>query len=138
MSILSGWNRVFAGIALAFAVSLQVLLVYWAFFPVTPLVIEKIEIVGTPKAGEMFTYKMLYRKNVDVPETICKQFVDGFVVALPLSITNMPIGRRESVHSVFLPKIPPGDYYFKLAATYQVNPIKEVTVQAQTSKFRID
>jgi hypothetical protein len=138
MSILNIRQKIFVGLCLAFVIGTQGLFLFWAFWPYQPLVIKSLEIVGTPKPGGEFTYQMEYEKKDALPGIIVKQFVDGFVVALPPISTNLPVGKRTSIHSVYLPKIPPGRYEFVWSCTYQVNPIREVTVTAKTKCFILE
>lgn len=114
----------------------QVLFLYWTLWPYKPLkihYIKPIEIVN----GERFVYEMQYEKFLPLPSVVNMQFVDGVVVSLPPTTSNMPVGKATKQQVVDMPKLRKDTVYFKLYATYKVNPLREITVKHRTEPFEI-
>lgn len=115
----------------------NVLPLYWAFWPFEPLKIYYLEMVEFEN-GSHFIYKMRYDKLMPLPADVSKQFIDGFIITLPSTVANIDIGEKVTTHTVQIPKLPAGKYFFKWSGTYKVNPIREVTVTARTPYFEVD
>jgi hypothetical protein len=129
-------HRIMGYITLTLIVLTQSLILYWAFWPYEPLKIEYIHKVSIEN-GKEFVYKMKYDKKLPLPAEISKQFIDGFIVTFPPTVANIQTGEFTSMHSISIPKLPPGKYHFKWSGTYKVNPIREVTVTARTECFEV-
>jgi hypothetical protein len=129
-------HRVVGYLTVFLIILTQGLLLFWAFWPYEPLKIEYIQPVEFIN-GHKFVYQMKYVKHTDLPADIGKQFVDGIIISLPVVSGNVAKGEGCTIHEIRIPKLPPGNYYFKWAGTYKVNPIREVTVTARTAKFEV-
>jgi hypothetical protein len=129
-------HRIMGYITLVLILLSQTLILYWAFWPYEPLKIEYIHKVSMEN-GKEFVYKMKYNKLMPLPADISKQFIDGFIVTMPATIANIGVGEFVTTHRIDIPKLPPGQYYFKWSGTYKVNPIREVTVTARTACFEV-
>ena len=136
MKIFSPAKQLFGHLIVCSILFMQGLLLFWAFYPYTPIVIDyinPIEIIN----GEKFVYEMKYEKKMPIPATITKQFIDGLTWTLSGWRSNVDIGESLDLHEIKIPKLPPGDYVFRWSGTYKVNPIRDVTVVAETKCFKI-
>ena len=114
---------------------------YWSFYPYNPLVVEEpIEIVTHEvNAGEYVTYRITYCKNMDLPVTISRRFVDGLVFTIPQFTTYLnDTGCRTQDIFIEIPeKLPAGEYNLNTDFIYQVNPIRKIKVNAESEKFTV-
>lgn len=129
-------HRIVGYITVSLIIITQGLLLFWALWPYEPLKIEYIQPVEFVN-GHKFVYQMRYNKTSPLSAEIGKQFVDGIIISLPTVQGNVDVGESCTIHEVRIPKLPPGNYYFKWMGTYKVNPIREVTVTARTAKFEV-
>ena len=136
-TIIKGVQTRASYIAAVIVVGVQVLMLYWAFWPYCPLKVEYIKPLKIVN-GQEFVYEMKYNKKMDLPSTIGRQFVDGISVSLPYIQSNVPVGQLTTKHTLLMPKLQKGIYYFQWYATYKVNPIREVVVRTQTAPFEIE
>ena len=81
----------------------------------------------TVKAGEALQYKVHYYKRLDIPGDLTKQLVgtgtDGEAILIPAEETagHLHIGETKATGFVVIPiYTPPGTYYLKLSATYNL------------------
>jgi len=115
------------------------LLTFWLQYPYEPLVIEKIEIVSTPKIGEEFVYKIYYTKKMNLPAKVIRQLVDDNVTTIPSIDSNVPVTTGDySIGSFIMPKMISDRYKFRWTAIYQVNPLRTISVMAETKCFKLD
>lgn len=81
-----------------------------------------------------------YCKLVDAPTDVIIQFVDGIVFEIgESSRQNAPVGcAKEWFPIVRVPdKLPPGEYYLRGQSTFQVNFLRQRTVEWRTEWFKI-
>lgn len=114
---------------------------FWVLYPYKPLVINKEPMeVLTPKvkAGDNLVYKVEYCKYMSLNTSISKSLVDGIIFQLGSTIGNMSIGCGTNTIYVNMPKeLPVGEYKLKEIWEYQVNPLRKISVTAQTEKFEV-
>jgi hypothetical protein len=130
----------FANLVFASAWVLIIIGAYWSLYPYKP-----IEILDKPmdvpnkivKIGEVLTYHADYCKNMNLPSTVTRSFVDGVKYDLPPVNTDNPTGCHELYPALIVPNIPPGVYHLLINYQYQVNPIRTITVQVVTENFTI-
>ena len=116
---------------------------YWMYYPYNPIEIKEIRILSTDhRVGEDFTYEVTYRKNMDLPALVARMFVDANIIQFPSTMSNVRV-TPENVEwekhqtTLSLARIAPDVYIFKLSFTYQVNPIRQVIVSAETNCFKV-
>jgi len=121
------------------AIFLILVYIYWTWIPKTPLVFNSDVKVLTPKvrSGEYISYSLDYCKNVSLPATLTKEFIDGVIFATPPIVVNNPKGCNKTVGQTLVPNLPSGIYELRFSYIYKLNPIKEVTVVTTSTKFEI-
>ena len=121
------------------AFTLVLLFSYWLIYPYKPLEVkEPIEIINhTIQSGDNVLYEIEYCKNMDIPVTIRRRFVDGLVYHIPEFTTQMnDMGCREQIIAIEVPKkLPPGEYKLYTEFVYHVNPIRDVVVKVDSENF---
>ena len=137
MKIFSPAKQLLGTLIVCSVLFMQGILLFWAFYPYTPLTIDYIRPVEFVN-GERFVYEMKYEKKMPTPATITKQFVDGFIFTMPGWSSNVDMGESQDLHEIKIPKLPHGEYVFRWSGTYRVNPIREVTVVAETKCFKVE
>jgi len=123
------------------AFGLLVTFFYWLLFPYKPLVVNKNPSVypSEVRAGDILFLELDYCKNMDLPVTIRRRFIDGLVYSLP-EITTAENKTGCRVQKILLDapeKLPEGEYRLDTDFVYKVNPIREVTVHAESEKFTV-
>jgi hypothetical protein len=122
------------------------LLSYWAFDSTVPIetypkpykvVYPEDKIV---RQGEFITYEFSYNKTSDLVPKIQRQFVDGLIfnVAGEQTPTVANKGRGVARAQLHIPEtLPPGKYYVRITATYDINPIKDYVNVSKTETFEV-
>jgi hypothetical protein len=121
---------------------LVILVTYWIVYPYKPVVFttesfpvdEKVV-----KAGGYLTYNASYCKfNNLVPQTT-KAFSDGVLYILPTEVAlSKEMGCGNIKVQTYVPtSLPASKYRLKISYRYQVNPIKAITITAQTEEFTV-
>lgn len=115
------------------------LIFIWAAFPYKTLEIKGIHLVErSVKAGGMLHYTVNYCKYIDAPAETSRAFINGIVFTTPTLITNNPTGCYQNVHRIEVPsELPSGTYKIRSVYTYQVNPIREMSITSVTESFKI-
>ena len=137
MSRLSHCQKVVAIAFFLLAVVPQFILIFWTVYPYDPLRIDSINILSKVEVGQPFTYKLTGEKYTDLPGTISRQFVNGLTISMPAVSSNINKGTKELISSFILPYLPIGKYYLKWSATYNVNPVRSITVTGRSECFEI-
>jgi len=117
------------------------LMMYWLYFPYsvmdiydTPYKVDK----KTVYQGEQLTYSFRYCKYIDAPATIKREFVDGIVFQSDENESNLPVGCGTQVVTLKIPTVlPPGEYYLRIKATWEVNPIRTIKLINRTESFEV-
>jgi hypothetical protein len=115
---------------------------YWLWWPYIPLVVENpIKVMNLNKqvmAGDDLVYKITYEKKMNVQGVLTRKLVNTYKHDLRESITTAPIGPDKDMVSVPIPKMAePGDYTLWWSVAYKVNPLRTVTVCAESEKFQV-
>jgi len=116
---------------------------YGAYYPYNPIEVKEVKILSTDhRVGGEFTYEVTYRKNIDLPALVTRLFIDENIVQFPPTMSNVrvtpsDIEWEKHQTTLSLARIAPDVYIFKLSFTYQVNPIRQITVSSETSCFRV-
>lgn len=89
--------------------------------------------------GGYLSYTVEYCKDNDLIPVVSTSYVDGIIYQTPN--TPQPFygnGCEPKNFLVYIPKaLPPGKYYLNHIFTFQVNPIREVKVEAKTEMFEV-
>jgi len=138
MKHLAWWNK----ILVLMAVSAYGLVTFWLFWPYDPIDIKAVRIVnkGEIHAGDKLIYEVDYHKDNLYPVLyVTHQIINGAVIILsPLKDGRLPVGDHTVRRQVELPGyICSGKYSFYVTAAYQVNPLRSVTIEAQSKEFDI-
>jgi hypothetical protein len=115
--------------------------VYWQTYPYKVITISEDSIPISPtivKPGDYVNLTIKYCKYLPLPATVSQTFEDDLIYTRPTFITNNPTGCKTSVTSTQIPlQLPNGTYTIKQIYSYQVNPVRVITVTSQTIPFKI-
>ena len=126
------------------AMILSCLVFFWLLFPykpiefhddVLPVLTEQVS------SGDNLHYYVRMTKNTDKPAYITYQFVDGVIYTVPGMIeSNLEEGEHEFISStVEIPhSLASGPYRLRVNVSYQVNPLRTITVTRETETFYIN
>jgi hypothetical protein len=114
---------------------------YWMYYPYKPLIIHDLRILNEPKIGGEIKYEVEYSKLSDLNSTITRELVNSHAIIFPTVVSHVPVTGKDNrkIKKDVLPLkgIVPDTYYFKWSATYEVNPIRTVTISARTECFEL-
>jgi hypothetical protein len=116
--------------------------IWMTSYPYQPIVIQQpIEIKNTNKqvkAGDLLIYKIKYEKKMNVSGKLSRKLVNSYKIDLADSIVTAPIGHDCDQVKIQIPKFAdPGIYYLWWSTSYQVNPLRIITVSVESEKFEI-
>lgn len=116
--------------------------IWLLFYPYNVIEVKQVPfpvIEKTLKHGDRLEFVLDYCKYMNSPATIQSQFVDGVVVQLSQSITNVPTGCHNRIdNSVVIPKhLPIGKYVFRSVVNYKVNALRTIQYVYETEEFEI-
>ena len=131
-------------VILAFLVSVLVawfcLVAWWSFYPYTPIVVECPIKVLTPvvRAGDYLVYKIKYDKKMNITGKLSRKLVNSYKIDLTETPATSPLGPDEDSVPVQVPRFADaGEYYLWWSCEYKVNPIRTITIQAQSELFEV-
>lgn len=114
---------------------------FWLVYPYKPIVFNdpvfpiRNRIV---KAGGTLSYTSDYCKHISLTAIVSRTFVNGLIFITPPSITKRPNGCHTISVEVSIPhELPAGTYHLENIYSYQVNPIRTVTVSQNTEEFEV-
>ena len=117
-------------------------ILFWLCYPYSPIEFkDKAFKVNTPivQQGGYLSYTVEYCKDNDFIPVVLTSFVDGIIYQTPN--TPQPFygnGCEPKNFLVYIPKaLPPSKYYLDHVFTFQVNLIREVSVEAKTEMFEV-
>jgi hypothetical protein len=103
--------------------------------------IHDLRILNEPKIGGEIKYEVEYSKLSDLNSTITRELVNSHAIIFPTVVSHVPVTGKDNrkIKKDVLPLkgIVPDTYYFKWSATYEVNPIRTVTISARTECFEL-
>lgn len=137
-------NRAFFILSI-FAIGMGIITVltvlFWLLYPYNPIVFNDsvFPILNkTVKAGGRLSYTSDYCKYTNLTAVVSRTFVNGLIFITPPSITKRPSGCHMISVEVPIPhELPPGKYHLENIYSYQVNPIRTVTVFQNTEEFEV-
>jgi hypothetical protein len=130
-------------LAIVVLISLLLFWNFWPYDPITtspkpyPVIFPEDKVV---RQGGFITYEFAYVKTSSVIPTIQRQFVDGLVfnVAAPQSPTVTAPGKGIARAQIPIPEtLPPGKYYIRIIADYEMNPIRHLQYTNLTETFEV-
>lgn len=132
------WNY-FAFISIAIGFIAIGILTFWNVYPYKPMKVNSIKLITEEvRTTETLIYELDYCKFNDSKVQISRKFVDGIIFSVPEIFTKNPKGCRKTNIGIEIPHtLPAGEYKLDIFYTYQVNPIKSVTINATTDTFTV-
>ena len=101
-----------------------------------PFAVEKQEY----KRGEAITIEIKYCKKEILSSTMFAYFVDGIIFEMPSYETNgvLPVGCGTGRYQIVIPEtLPAGEYQLRGSNVYNVNFLRQRTVEWYTQKFTV-
>jgi hypothetical protein len=115
--------------------------IYWLIYPYEPIVFKEDKFpVSTKevKQGGNLVYVSNSCKYFNGSTEISRSFINGLVFSLPTSISTRPMGCVSDNIRVFVPNdLPAGRYYLRTRFTYQVNPLRVISIIHETETFEV-
>lgn len=126
-------------ITLVTATAMVLTVTYWLVYPYNPLELKSVRVLEDEvNAGGGLTYEIEYCKNTELIATVSRAFINGVVFTTPMIITNNPPGCHKNIHQTNVPaELPSGTYSLRSIWSYQVNPIRRVSVTKTTNFFKV-
>ena len=128
-------------LSLLFALAFGIIIFYWVVYPYKPMVFKaKVFPISNKivKIGMTLSYVSDYCKNIDLPAMVTREFRNELIFVTPSTITNRPTGCHKILIGVLIPpELPAGKYIMAQTYTYQVNPIRTITVRENTEEFEV-
>lgn len=121
------------------AASLGATVLFWLLYPYKTVNIPRSVMTQRyATQGSMVSYTLRYEKFTTQPALIRRRFVDGLIFNAGEFNSDVPPGKGLELREVRIPKtLPPGRYRIQEVATYQVNPIRTITVVSETDVFTV-
>jgi hypothetical protein len=115
---------------------------YWLLYPYNPITVQSpIEIINPGrqvKVGDFVVYKIKYNKYMDVHGTLSRKLVNSYKIDLADSFVTAPVGKDCDQVKIKIPNYAdPGVYYLWWSVSYKVNPLRTITVSAESEKFEV-
>lgn len=125
------WFAILSGMFLVFLVT------FWLIYPYNPLTIKHpIQVITKEvSAGDELIYSIEYCKNVNIPSTLTKEYIDGVIYAAPPIVANNPKGCGINLGMITVPNLPAGNYKIRFTYTYKMNPLREISVVVESSEL---
>lgn len=127
-------------IAFGIIVFIWLIFMFWWLYPYKPIKMKQpFELITSEvKQGGLLTYKQDYCKNTKVMPTVQRYFIDGLIYATGEVSPTLKEGCRNNIASIQIPRnLPVGEYYMKTVVSYKVNPIRVITYEFSTDKFKV-
>jgi len=120
-------------------------LIIWAsysmFYPFKTVTFNRIPAEVTTNvvnAGESMTYQLDYCHYTDVSVEITRQFVDGVIYSTPSF--RQKVSKGCDIHNIELPvpsTLNSGTYHLRIFVEFDVNPLRKITKEFETTKFKV-
>lgn len=118
---------------------LFVFLTWWVYPYRTSVQKQPYEVINKEvKPWELLKYRMEYCKYTDVIPSVQRQFVDWIIYSMPESTASLKKWCGTVINSVIVPNsLPEWEYYLRALVHFKVNPIRVITEEYVTEKFRV-
>jgi hypothetical protein len=128
-------------ITILLAIALLMYFYYLMFWPVTVIKanVQPYKVI-TPiiKVGGNLTYQVDACKSTPLMASVIRTFEDDIAYPSITSSNNIPAGCHKTNVTIPVPLyIPPGKYYIKLDAVYQINAFRHIETHFKTDTFQI-
>lgn len=133
--------RIIIGVSMVGTLLLVLLVVVWEDWPyntlkfndpVFPVINKKV------KQGGLLLYRSNYCKYINLPAKVSRSFVNHLIFSSPQMYTNRRTGCNVITVGVQIPpELPPGIYYLQNIYSYQVNPLRVITLEHNTESFEV-
>ncbi len=92
----------------------------------------------TVVSGGYLRIQRNFCKNMPTMAQVSRQFIDSLKYNAHVENSNEPIGCRQDILYIYVPKaLPPGKYYVKDTYVYAPNPIRKIVYTLETQSFDI-
>jgi hypothetical protein len=115
---------------------------YWLFWPYNVIDVERpIQIMNegkTVQAGDRLIYKIKYKKHMDIQGELNRKLINNYKIDLKDTLATAPIGPDCDKVAIEIPRnAEEGTYYLWWSVSYKVNPLRVITIQADSEPFRV-
>ena len=114
---------------------------WWLFYPYEPITIDYIKIVNPNKevmAGHLLTYEIKYTKKMDISGTLSRKLRNSYNIELADVAATARVGSDSDFVTIPIPRFADkGSYILDWSASYQVNPLRRITVQKSSDQFQV-
>lgn len=133
--------RIAAWFSIFSASAIFLLVLCWLAYPYDPVTINVLPLpveYHEVKAGESIAYTVDRCRHTDKVVHVATLLVGGVQISYPETVAADNVGCAKRIFSKIIPEyIPAGEYHLHLAYTFQMNPIRSVTVLAETDTFKV-
>lgn len=121
------------------ALVLLSLFLYWSLYPYKTIEIKDIRLIDKEIGStELLGLEIDYCKYIDRKAVVERVFEDGLYFPGSPIESNEPKGCRTVVRYMDVPKcLLNGQYRLKLRWTYDVNPVRDISVEEYTDYFNV-
>jgi hypothetical protein len=136
------WRWIFivtASVVLVSGFALAGTLTWWMVFPREVVSVSAIRLL-TPivNAGGTLMYETDYCKSVAAPARVTRTLRDSFIMPLPPSSSNVPVGCGTSLNVIDIPRFCNlGTYHLDVLWQYDVNPLRTVSYGFSVGPFEV-
>lgn len=114
---------------------------FWLLWPYDPITVQPIRIVNSCKEvqqGGVLIYELEYHKRTDKTGRVARHLVDTYTITYAPSLGINTVGKGIAKTHLPIPKYAtPGIYFLRWSVTYEVNPLRKVTVTVDSEKFLV-
>jgi hypothetical protein len=116
--------------------------IYWLTYPYEVLTINEhpLKVLSRQvQTDGIVMFELDYCKHMNIEGTISRRFIDGLIYSVPnITVHNEPGCRKVIITEDIPNNLPPSEYVMDFHYTYQVNPLRKITVHAHTQKFTVE
>ena len=116
------------------------ILLYWSFYPFKTIIDKQpSQVVNTEvEAGRSVIVIKDYCKYTSINATLIRNLINNTSIPLPEVKSTLPKGCHVTNVIIPIPDyVPTGKYYLKTTSIYKINPVRTISVDANTVEFNI-
>lgn len=116
---------------------------FWQFYPYKTIEFKNVPFPifnenKTIEQGGVLVYKTEFCKYTDLEAKVARSFVDEVVYLVPTDVGVRPKGCGEVMVELTIPNtLPPATYKLVIDYTYEVNPIRTISIHEETESFLV-
>lgn len=127
---------------ISFFVAYFIVVAYWLWWPYEPIIIQgPIKILNEGKlvkAGQLLCYQITYKKTMKIDGVLTRKLVNDYTMDLRASYATAKVGDGVDNVKVWIPThATPGKYTLWWSVAYKVNPLRTVSVAAESESFYV-